>query len=125
MQKKILVFDDDQDLLEICELILKSNGYQVETYSHCATLWDTIARFAPDLIIMDNRLPGVSGADTIREIKKLSHTKDIPTILFSGESSIEELADEAGADFYLPKPFDIVQLEKLVRKALTPATGSN
>lgn len=118
MQKRILVFDDDCDLLEICQMILEQAGFTVSTSTNCTHLIDSIKAFNADLIIMDHRLPGTSGVEAIKTIKQTPSLKHIPIILYSGDNSLDELASEAGADYYLAKPFDIAELEKKVKIAI-------
>lgn len=118
MQKRILVFDDDCDLLEICQMILEQAGFAVKTSTTCSQMIDYIEEFKADLIIMDHRLPGLSGVDAIKQIKQMPSLKHIPIILYSGDNSLDELAVEAGADYYLAKPFDISELERKVRLAI-------
>lgn len=118
MQKRILVFDDDCDLLEICQMILEQAGFAVSTSTNCTQLIEDIETFNADLIIMDHRLPGISGVEAIKKIKQTDTLKHIPIILYSGDNSLDELASEAGADYYMAKPFDIAELEKKVRIAV-------
>ena len=70
----------------------------------------------PDLIFMDNWLPDISGIEATRMIKSNENLKNIPILYFSANSNIDALANEAGADDYLAKPFDIDQFEEVVKK---------
>ncbi|HEY2722197.1 MAG TPA: response regulator [Chitinophagaceae bacterium] len=57
MQKKILIFDDDQDILNICSIILTAKGYEVATRTSCNDLLNVILEFRPGVIVMDNKIP--------------------------------------------------------------------
>ena len=70
----------------------------------------------PDLILMDNWLPDMSGIEATKLLKANPQLKDIPVIYFSANSNISELANQAGADDFLAKPFDIDLFEKTVKK---------
>ncbi len=121
MRKCVLIFDDDLDLLNICTLILKQKDLNIITLQHCNNLLENIAQYRPGVIIMDYRIPAIGGVKAIQLIKQSCYSA-IPVILFSGNHNVEELAKEAGADFYLNKPFDINVFEKLVEQAMLSNT---
>lgn len=115
-KKKVLVFDDDKDILEICKIILDEAGYEIKTSENARNIEDQVSAFMPNLILMDNWLPDSGGITATRTIKSNAVLKDIPVIYFSANTDIEKLADRAGADSYLAKPFDITDLEDIVKK---------
>jgi DNA-binding NtrC family response regulator len=117
MRKAVLIFDDDMDLLNICELILKQKNLDIVTQQHCNNLLESIAIHKPGVIIMDYRIPDMGGVKAIQLIKQSVYSA-IPVILFSGNHDLEELAKEAGADFHLNKPFDITVFEEMVEQAM-------
>ena len=73
-----------------------------------------VAEYHPDIILMDNWLPDVGGIEATQELKKHPMYKDIPVIYFSANNDIKALAETAGAESYLAKPFDIDELEEKV-----------
>ncbi|TSJ35984.1 response regulator [Mucilaginibacter corticis] len=115
--KKIMIFDDDEDILSICTYILEGEGWQVQSNLDCVDLVSKISLFKPDVIIMDNWIPDEGGVVATREIKSVDALKRIPVIYFSANSDIETLARQAGADLVFPKPFDLDALKEIVRKA--------
>jgi len=119
MHKKVLIFDDDPDLLDICSLILQQKNFDIVTRENCVDLLTHVAAFNPGVIIMDCRIPDIGGIKAVQLIKDDSRFRHIPVILFSGNNNIAEQAREAGAEFYLNKPFDISELEATVGTALT------
>ena len=120
MIHRILIYDDDVDILEVCATILRMKGYDVLCMDHCKEVLADIENYGPDVILMDNWLPDIGGVKAIQLIKKTPQFKDIPVIFFSANSHVEELAKEAGADYMLKKPFDLTDLQKAIAKAILP-----
>jgi CheY-like chemotaxis protein len=118
MNKKVFVFDDNVDILELCTIILEDAGYDIKTSSTSNNIIDQVMGYTPDIIFMDNWLPDVGGIAATRALKSHAVLKDIPVIYFSANNDVKSLADEAGADGYLSKPFDIEELEKIISKHL-------
>ncbi len=117
MRKKVMIFDDDTDLLDICTLILKGNDFEVVIRDRCSAIIEDISTHLPDVVIMDNWIPDMGGVKAIRLLKSHPDFSAIPVIFFSANNDVGELAREAGAEYALQKPFDIAELESLVRKA--------
>ncbi len=114
--KKVFIFDDNKDLLELCTIVLEEAGYQIKTSTTSNGIIEQVAEYRPDIIFMDNWLPDVSGIEATRKLKADDNLKNIPVIYFSANNNVSALAKEAGADDYLSKPFDISSLEDIVRK---------
>ncbi|QNS40227.1 response regulator [Chryseobacterium manosquense] len=114
--KKIFIFDDNLEILELCTEILEDLGCQVKTSPTTNNVEQQVLDYMPDLIFMDNWLPDISGIEATRMIKSNENLKNIPILYFSANSNIDALANEAGADDYLAKPFDIDQFEEVVKK---------
>lgn len=114
MSKKVFIFDDNKDILELCTLILEGAGYETKTSSTSNDIIEQVAGYQPDVILMDNWLPDVGGIEATQELKRHPVYKDIPVIYFSANNDIKALAETAGAESYLAKPFDIDQLEEIV-----------
>lgn len=117
-QKKVFIFDDNSDILELCTFILEDAGYEIKTSSTSNDIIDQVTAYTPDIIFMDNWLPDVGGIDATRELKSHPALKSIPVIYFSANNDVMALADQAGADGYLSKPFDIEELENIILKHL-------
>lgn len=114
--KKIFIFDDNLEILELCTEILEDLGCQVKTSPTTNNVEQQVLDYMPDLIFMDNWLPDISGIEATRMLKSNENLKNIPILYFSANSNIDALANEAGADDYLAKPFDIDQFEEVVKK---------
>jgi len=111
MPKRILVIDDDEDILEILNIIFQEEGYNV-VLSNNAVAADQVQVIHPDLILLDVRLAGSakSGTQLCTEIKQKYNDQNIPVLLLSAESNLSFLAKECGADGFIAKPFDINSL---------------
>lgn len=118
-QKKVFIFDDNTDILELCTFILEDAGYEIKTSSTSNNIIDQVSSYTPDIIFMDNWLPDVGGIEATRELKGHDTLKNIPVIYFSANNDVMSLADQAGADGYLSKPFDIQELENIILKHLS------
>jgi two-component system cell cycle response regulator DivK len=117
-QKKVFIFDDNTDILELCTFILEDAGYEIKTSSTSNNIIDQVSAYIPDIIFMDNWLPDIGGIEATRELKGHETLKNIPVIYFSANNDVMLLADQAGADGYLSKPFDIQELENIILKHL-------
>ncbi len=115
MDSKILVLDDDPDILEIISYILSDKGYQVVTLLAGEEIFQTIQHFHPDLILMDVMLGAMDGRLICRELKSNSETENLPVILISASHDLaESLSNEGAPNDFIAKPFDIVNLVKKV-----------
>lgn len=120
MAKKILIVDDEPDILEITAFRLKGLGYEILKASDGKAAMDMIKSCLPDLLLLDLRLPSLSGYEICATMKEDPALKHIPIILFtaSAVANQAEKLKETGADDYLVKPFDAEELLKKVRKFL-------
>ncbi len=125
MPHKILIYDDDKDILEVTAVILKMRGFDVACRDHCRDMPADINNEKPDVILMDNWLPDMGGVKAIQFLKADPVFKKIPVIFFSANSHVEELSKEAGADYMLKKPFEIADLQELVNKAAEKKSINN
>jgi DNA-binding response OmpR family regulator len=116
--KKIVIFDDDEDILSICIYILEERGWEVHTFTNCNNIIERISDIMPDVILMDNWIPDEGGIIATQTLKKAEYTHSIPVIYFSANSDIQILADHAGADGYLAKPFDLEELDRIIGNVL-------
>jgi len=119
MKKKVLILDDDPDILQICAIVLKKKGFDVSTLNNSNHVLDHARSYRPDVILMDNWIPGPGGIEATRQLKNDPELQDIPVIFFSANSNVNLLASEARADYSLQKPFDITELEAIVHQAIT------
>lgn len=112
--KRIMIFDDDADILDILNYLLGEKGWDVHTRTNCTDIISIIDQCRPDVILMDNWIPDTGGIVATRTIKSHQEFKDIPVIYFSANNDIKKLAEEAGADAWLAKPFELDELERML-----------
>ena len=106
-RNKILVVDDEPDILEFLQVILEEEGYAVLTSDKGEFLEQLHNGGLPDLILVDVLLSGKDGREIVRHLKRREQTKHIPVIMVSAHPSAENTAREAGAEDFLAKPFEI------------------
>ena len=105
--KKILLVDDEEDILASLQLRLKAEGYDVILASDGGQALEAALRHAPDLILMDIRLPVMDGYEVCRRIRSDTRIGDTPIIFLTADASIRvaEETESCGASDYLVKPF--------------------
>ena len=120
-KKKILIVDDEPDILRLTSLRLKKLGYDVLTAISGKEALDIMRDEKPDLVLLDLILPVVTGADVCKKTKNDEKLKHIAIILFTAHSDTmtSEKAKEFGADDYIIKPFDPDELIAKINNALT------
>lgn len=122
--KKILVIDDEPDLLNVICLRLKKIGYEVFRGKNGQEAVDMALQIEPDLIIMDLYLPIMNGDTVAGILKHYEKLKHIPVILISATiTTLAKKAMEIGAVGYLTKPFEAQELIALIDKQMKPAGG--
>lgn len=125
LKKTILVVDDDVNILELCSIILIESGYRVVISETSHNIIETVTKAKPDVILMDNWIPNIGGIKATQLLKTHPEFKCIPVIYFSANNDIQMLAEKAGADAVLAKPFDLDELEKLILKVLDKKQSIN
>lgn len=117
-KEKILIIDDDESILTVCREILKRKNYIVKTVSNGREGLRLFEKEDFDLIITDIRMPNCNGLDVIRNIR--SYNSVIPIIVFTGYATLEMAISSLrlGAQGFLLKPFNPIELESVVKEAL-------
>lgn len=117
---KILIVDDEKNILELVRFNLEREGYQVLTAMDGDTALAMARRELPDLIVLDVMLPGANGLDVCRVLNEDSATKNIPIIMLSARAEEVDrvLGLEMGADDYVIKPFSPRELAARVKARL-------
>jgi len=117
MAKKVLIIDDDADIIELQKLYFEKEGYEVATCMQGDKAVATFNVTKPDIIILDLMLPGMDGNDICREIRRVS---DVPIIMLTARTDTLDrvVGLELGADDYVPKPFEPKELLARVKAVL-------
>ncbi len=118
IEKKILIFDDDEAFLDVVNLIFILPEYRLQVFKSSEHVLQRVESFNPDIILMDNWIPNIGGVRASQLIKSHVDLQIIPIIFISAHNDIRSLSKNAMADDYLAKPFDIIELENKVRHLL-------
>lgn len=117
---KILVAEDEQDILELLEFALQHGGFEVVCVTNGKEAIEEASNTKPDLILLDIRMPFMSGLEACKLLKSDPKTKEIPVVFLSAKGQKSEIMEgfEAGAIDYLLKPFSPDYLNKRIREIL-------
>jgi two-component system response regulator MprA len=119
-QQRILVVDDERNIVEFIRLGLRYEGFQVESAATGQEALARIARVKPDLLILDIMLPGMDGLEVCRRLRSQPDTEDLPILMLTARDDVRDRVTglETGADDYLTKPFSFEELLARVRAIL-------
>ena len=120
MKQKVLIVEDNPLNMRLIEMVLKSNSYTLLKATDGEEALDIATRERPDLVLMDIRLPTVSGLEVARRLKENPALSHIPIIALTAHAmkGDKEKAIEAGCDSYLSKPINTRELPRLVADML-------
>jgi CheY-like chemotaxis protein len=123
--KRILVVDDDENILNLEKTILEQKGFSVTTAGGGTEALKVLAQESFDLILLDVMMPEVDGFTVCRKIKDDPRLKEIPVIFLTAKGGGEALAEgfESGAVMYINKPFTANKLLTIVNTMLEPGTN--
>jgi len=112
----ILIVDDEPSVRTFLGLLFSDDGYEVRVAAHGQQALEMVGKEVPDVVLSDIMMPIVGGAELCRRLKGAPATAGVPVILMSGAPSPPDLG---GADAYISKPFELVEMEALVRRCLS------
>lgn len=113
---KVLVVDDDLDLLEMVTLVLRTHGLEVYSLNDQADFFPILSNFRPDLVVLDIYLGEADGRDLCRQLKKTEEFSSTPVLLYSAGYISSSSIEDCLANDFLQKPFDISMLMKRIRQ---------
>ena len=126
MSERILVVDDEPDLLELVRLNLSQAGFQVDTAASGSAAMKSLQAARPDLMVLDLMLPDLSGADLCRKLRSDPTFAELPIIMLTARADEVDrvVGFELGADDYVTKPFSPRELVLRVRAVLRRRNAS-
>ncbi len=116
-KKKILMADDEKNILTFSGDILRQEGYEVIIAQDGISAFEKALKEKPDLIILDRNMPGMTGDEVCQKIRATNDLKNIPIIFLSGQDSKSQIIQgySEGANEYLTKPFNVNELVETVK----------
>lgn len=121
---KVLIIDDDKDLLDIMQSLLTKRGFDVETDDNWNNGFEKIREFEPQIILLDVFLSGIDGLEICKQLKASPFTSHIPIVIFSAYPRIaESVIYEYGADDFISKPFEVNELVAKLHSVLSQTAG--
>ncbi len=120
MGKRVLLIEDEPNIIEAISFILSRDGWTVHTHADGVTAADRVRSVPPDLVILDMMLPGRSGLDILRDLRGDAATVDLPVMMLTarGQARDRELAMSLGATHYMTKPFSNAEMLASVRSLM-------
>ena len=110
MLKRVLVLDDNQDILEVVHETLSYEQFEVKSVTESSQVIPLLKTFNPDLVILDYRVAGENGGEICRQIKSHPEFSDVPVIIFSAYINHDDEILSYGCDAVINKPFDLTEL---------------
>ncbi|MBE7175798.1 MAG: response regulator [Mucilaginibacter polytrichastri] len=122
--KKIMLADDDEGIVDAIETMLYFEGYEVIATTRGERVLLTEHNL-PDLFLLDIWMSGEDGTEICRKLKSQPLTRNIPVLMISASKDIRQSAIDAGADDYLPKPFEMEQLLQKIEHLIARTPAAN
>ncbi len=118
--KKILVVDDDPDIIKLVKMLLSYLGYDVKVITDSRLVENEVTRYSPDLVLLDIQMPFFNGFEICEKIRAKNLSKDLKIVLFTAIADEDVLikGNKVGANDVLIKPFSIQQLRLSIEKNL-------
>jgi two-component system, OmpR family, alkaline phosphatase synthesis response regulator PhoP len=124
-QKKILIVDDEKDIVELISYNLEQEGFAVIRAYDGQMAWERVKTAKPDLVVLDLMIPGIHGLEVCKLIRRNAATETLPIIMLTAKSDQVDkiLGLELGADDYVTKPFNVRELIARIRAVLRRYEG--
>lgn len=118
MDKRVLLIEDEPNIVEALRYILSQDGYVVDTHSDGSTAIQAIQKRDPDVVILDVMLPNRSGFEILRDLRAETQTAELPVLMLTarGQKKDRELAERYGASQFMTKPYSNSEVLACVRK---------
>lgn len=116
--KRVFIVEDDTDISELLEIIVKNAGFATEVFLELHNVEKKIIEQKPNLVIMDLFVGELDSTNLVKKLKKTKGMEKIPIIIVSAKNALPEIAKSAGADDFLAKPFNVKDLNTLLKKFL-------
>lgn len=118
MKEKILIVDDQFGIRVLLNEILQKEGYHIFQAANGPQALDITTKHAPDLVLLDMKIPGMDGIEILQRMKKIDENIRVIIMTAYGELEMIEAANQLGALAHFPKPFDIEDIRRAVKEYL-------
>jgi diguanylate cyclase (GGDEF)-like protein len=117
---KVLIADDDHNLRQLLLQVLPRNKFEVYQAIDGNETWETVKNLRPDIVVLDIMMPGIDGIEVCRLMRENAGTRNIPVIMLTAKTQIKDklVGMESGADDYITKPFDPIELQARIEMHL-------
>jgi len=123
--KKVLILDNDPDVLDVIQEILSYEGYETKGLTDTDNIFEPLSEYKPDIVLIDYILDGINGGELCHQIKTSSDTASLPVILLSAYPRVLKSLGFYGCDAFIAKPFDMTELTDRVQQLLLLSASSN
>jgi two-component system response regulator MprA len=121
---RVLVVDDEPDILESTEAVLLANGFEVTTVAQADLVLAQLHKVRPEILLQDVNMPGLDLARLVKEIRAEADLKDVRVILFTASDRVEDIREQVGADGYVQKPFNADRIKQVLERFLQRAEAA-
>ncbi|TWR25605.1 response regulator [Mucilaginibacter achroorhodeus] len=125
MGKRVLIIDNDHDVLDVIQEALSYEGYDTVTLIDSDGYEQTLAKEQFDIVIIDYLLEGINGGDICHQIKSADASKHIPVIIMSAYPKVLQSLGDYGCDKFMPKPFDLTELIDVTNQLVNSRSGKH
>ncbi|MFD2598770.1 response regulator [Sphingobacterium corticis] len=120
-KKRVFICDDDKGITDMLEMVLELEDVDTFTETDSVHAYDRLLQFKPDILIVDLWMPIVTGDQLIKRIRANQELKNLYIICISASRDGLQVADEAGADQFMAKPFDVEEFLNMIEQAIGSA----
>lgn len=118
MKKKILIAEDNRDLVTLLKTYLESKDYEVLTAFDGIETLELVKEDKPDLILLDIMMPRMDGYTTLKELRGNRKTRDVPVIIITAKGQMRDIVEMEGVSDYIVKPFEYEDLLQRIKQIL-------
>lgn len=123
LAQHVLLIEDEPNIAEAIRFLLTRNGLRVSHAAEGAAALVLLRQDPPDLVILDHMLPGMSGLEILTAIRAAPESRDLPVMMLTARGRDREMAERAGADRFMTKPFSNAEILAEIRVMLARAAG--
>lgn len=126
MGKRVLLVEDEPNIIEAIRFILSRDGWRVETHADGASAVQAVLARPPDVLVLDVMLPGKSGFDILKELRATPETAALPVLMLTakGQARDRELAERYGVNCFMTKPFANAEVLQCVNALIEGKAGA-